>query len=256
MSLAAVLFDLGGVLLRTEHQAPREHLAERLNMTYEDLDRIVFASESARLASVGAISTAKHWEAVLARVGRPASEADEIRAEFFAGDVIDRDLIRYIRDLRPRHKTGLLSNGWPDLREYVVQNHFEDAFDVVIISAEVNRMKPDPEVYGIALRDLGVRPAEAAFVDDTPENIAAANALGMHGILFKNPAQMRSALAAPESVDDTVNRYPVPSLTIPADTPTFAALMASRIPARLLWPALMVTVLVALSGFRVKVSML
>ena len=195
MSITAVLFDLGGVILRTEHQAPREHLAERLNMTYEDLDRIVFASPSARQASVGEIPTAKHWEAVLARLGRPASEAEKIRAEFFAGDVLDRDLIQFIRELRPRCKTGLISNGWPDLRDYVVQNHLDDAFDAVILSAEARLMKPDPEIYHLALRNLNVQASEAAFVDDMPANIEAANELGMHGILFESPVQMRRQLA-------------------------------------------------------------
>ena len=196
MSIVAVLFDLGGVILRTEYQAPREHLAERLNMTYEDLDRIVFASETARLASVGAITTVQHWEAVIARIGRPEAELEKIRLEFFAGDVLDRDLLEYIRSLRPRRKTGLISNGWPDLRDYISRNHFEDAFDALVISAEVGLMKPDPEIYRLALRTLQVLPAEAALVDDTPANIEAAHELGMHGILFENPAQMRRQLAA------------------------------------------------------------
>ena len=37
MSIRAVFFDLGGVILRTEYQAPREHLAEKLGMEYDDL---------------------------------------------------------------------------------------------------------------------------------------------------------------------------------------------------------------------------
>jgi beta-phosphoglucomutase-like phosphatase (HAD superfamily) len=42
MSVRAVLFDLGGVIVRTEYQAPRQHLAESLGMDYDDIDRIVF----------------------------------------------------------------------------------------------------------------------------------------------------------------------------------------------------------------------
>ena len=48
MTLRAIFFDLGGVILRTEYQAPRERLAERLNMTYEDVSRVVFEAETAR----------------------------------------------------------------------------------------------------------------------------------------------------------------------------------------------------------------
>src|SRR5512136_40283 len=102
MAVRAVLFDFGGVIVRTEYQAPREHLAERLNMTYEDLSKIVFESETSRLASIGQMTTEAHWATVARRLSRPASEAGGLREEFFAGDVLDRELVDYIRSLRPR----------------------------------------------------------------------------------------------------------------------------------------------------------
>ncbi len=189
MSLRAIFFDLGGVLLRTEYQAPREHLAERLNTTYEDLVRIVFESESSARASVGEITTEAHWEAVTQRLRLPSSEAKGLREEFFAGDVLDRDLLEFIRSLRPHYKTGLISNAWPDSRQYLVANKMDDAFDALIISAEVGVMKPDPRIYQIALDKLQVLAEEAVFIDDTPPNVEAARAHGMRGIVFKDPSR-------------------------------------------------------------------
>ncbi len=189
MTVRAIFFDLGGVIVRTEYQAPREHLAERLNTTYEDLNRIVFDSDSGRQASLGKITTDEHWAAVTRKLGRPSSETKAIHAEFFAGDVIDRSLLDFIRSLRPRYKTGVLSNAWSDLREYIIENKFDDAFDALTISAEVGVMKPEPRIYELALQQLKVTASEAAFVDDVRANVEAARALGMHGILFQNPAQ-------------------------------------------------------------------
>lgn len=196
MPVHAICFDLGGVILRTEYQAPREHLAERLNMTYEDLVKIVFESESSRQASIGAITTDQHWATVVARLGRPASETNSIREEFFAGDILDDELIRFVRSLRPRCRTGLISNGWPDLRSYISRSHIDDAFDALVISAEVGLMKPDRRIYELALERLDVAAAEAALVDDTPVNVAAAKALGMHGIVFHDPAQAEREVRA------------------------------------------------------------
>jgi putative hydrolase of the HAD superfamily len=190
MSLKAVFFDLGGVILRTEYQAPRQHLAERLNLSYEDLSRTVFESESSRRASVGEITTDEHWAFVANRLGRPASEIESLRTEFFAGDVLDRVLVDFIRSLRRDHKTGLMSNGWPDLRDYVVRNRFDDAFDEILISAEVGLMKPAAAIYRLALEQVQAAPEETAFVDDTAANVAAANAMGMHGILFTTTEQV------------------------------------------------------------------
>jgi len=60
MSVRAVFFDLGGVIVRTEYQTPREQLAERLGMEYDDLDRIVFNSETGQQAALGAITPQQH----------------------------------------------------------------------------------------------------------------------------------------------------------------------------------------------------
>jgi len=196
MTLRAIFFDLGGVIVRTEYQAPRERLAERLNMTYEDVSKVVFDGETARKASIGEMSVDEHWLAVTRKLRLPASETESIRTEFFAGDVIDRDLLNFIRSLRPHYKTGIISNAWGDLREYIVKNHFHDAFDTLIISAEIKMMKPQPEIYQLALKQIQVEANEAAFVDDMPKNVEAANALGMHGIIFRDPAQVKENLKA------------------------------------------------------------
>ena len=194
MRIDTLFFDLGGVILRTEHQAPREHLAERLNLSYEDLVSMVFESDTARKASLGQITTQQHWEAIAARLGRPTSEINSLRDEFFGGDVLDRELLDFIRGLRPTRRTGMISNGWPDLRDYVVRNRFDDAFDALVISAEVGLLKPDRRIYELALRQLGGAPGQAVLIDDTPANVEAARALGMRGITFKDTSQARSEL--------------------------------------------------------------
>src|SRR5687768_7971781 len=110
MTIKAVFFDLGGVIVRTEFQAPRQQLAERLGMEYDDLDRIVFDSDSGLKAAMGEITPDEHWASVVQRLKRPASEISLIRDEFYAGDIIDRTLVEYIRSLHSKYKTGLISN--------------------------------------------------------------------------------------------------------------------------------------------------
>lgn len=194
MTLKAVFFDMGGVIVRTEFQAPRQHLAERLGMEYEDLVKAVFNSESGLQASLGTLSEEKHWEAVARRLKQPASNWRSISAEFFAGDVVDHTIIDFLRGLRPHYRTGLISNAWSGLRAYLLKQKIEDAFDEMIISAEVGMMKPDPRIYHLALEKLGVAPAESVFVDDFPENIAAAREVGMQTIHFTDPDQDLKAL--------------------------------------------------------------
>ena len=186
MTIRAVFFDLGGVIVRTEYQAPRQQLAERLGMEYDDLDRIVFNSETGIQAAMGTITSQQHWEAVMKRLKRPIEEMPSIREDFFAGDIVDRDILNFLRSLHGTHKTGLISNNWSDLRDYLVREKMIDAFDHIIISAEVGVTKPEPEIFRIALEQAGVKPEEAVFVDDFHVNIEGCEKVGMKGIHFKD----------------------------------------------------------------------
>ena len=187
MSIKAVFFDLGGVILRTEFQAPRQQLAERLGMDYDDLNKIVFDSDSGLRAAVGEISSKEHWAFVIQRLKRPVSELEAIRQQFFAGDIVDRTLVEYIRSLHGKYKIGLISNAWSDLRDFIVREKFDDAFDKMIISAEVGAAKPDPKIFQIALEEFGVSPSEAVFIDDFLPNIEGCEKAGIKGIHFKDP---------------------------------------------------------------------
>jgi len=194
MTLRAVYFDLGGVIVRTGDREPRTKLAERLGMSYEELAKAVFENESSLRASLGAVSPQEHWADVIQRLGLPPSEADVVQHEFFAGDSLDLDLINFIRSLHPKYRTGLLSNAWSDMRAYLVSQKIDDAFDQLIISAEIGIMKPDARIYQLALEKLGVAPAEAVFVDDFIVNIEGARAVGMYAIQFTRPDQMLEEL--------------------------------------------------------------
>ena len=195
MAIHAVIFDFGGVIVRTENRAPRQQLASRLGMTYQELSDLVFASESARRAALGQISTQEHWDAIRAKLGLSPLEFPAVPRDFWGGDSLDRDLVEYIRSMRPQYKTGLLSNAWDDLRDVLeIGWKIAAAFDAIVISAEVGVVKPDPEIYHIILERLGVAPAEAVFVDDFSENVAGARTVGMHAIRFKNSHQARADL--------------------------------------------------------------
>ena len=187
MSIKAVFFDLGGVIVRTDFQAPRQRLAERLGMDYDDLNKIVFDSDSSLKASLGEISPDAHWGSVVQRLKRPASELAAIRDEFFAGDIVDRALVDYIRSLRGPYKTGLISNAWGDLRGFIQREKFDDAFDKMIISAEVGVMKPELRIFRIALEQLGTSPEEAVFIDDFYVNVEGCEKVGIKGIHFRDP---------------------------------------------------------------------
>lgn len=186
MNIRAVFFDFGGVIQRTEFQAPRQRLAQRFGMDYDDIDKLVFSSPSAIQATIGAVSETEHWQAIAQRLKVRDEEIQEVEKEFFAGDIIDHSLLQYLSMLRPRFITGLISNAWSGMRAYIERQRIAGSFDHLVISAEVGAAKPEARIYQIALEQAQVRAEEAVFVDDVVENIEACEQVGMKGILFMN----------------------------------------------------------------------
>jgi epoxide hydrolase-like predicted phosphatase len=193
--IRAVIWDLGGVLLRTEDYTSRDKLAEDMGKTRDDLEFLMYGNDSSNQAQSGEISIEKHFSNVRQSLGLTETEMENFLERFWGGDRLDFDLVDYIRSIKNGYKTGLLSNAFENLRHLITQEwKFDDAFDYMVVSAEVGTMKPDPRIYQLALNGLGVEAHEAIFVDDFIRNVEGANAVGLQAIHFRSPQQARADL--------------------------------------------------------------
>ena len=194
--LRAVILDFGGVLLHLGDPRPHEALAHQLGISVNELRHEIFDGPLSVAAQRGDISPTELWSSLAAKWGWPPSRGAELAQAFWKGVQVDEVLPRWLRSLRPTYRTGLLSNAWSDLRDILHYLGLADAFDTMVISAEERLLKPDPAIYRLVLRRLAVQPHQAVFVDDREENIAAAQALGMHAVLFRSTAQALADLRA------------------------------------------------------------
>ncbi|MCD6577760.1 MAG: HAD family phosphatase [Anaerolineaceae bacterium] len=181
----AVIFDMGGVLLRTINSEPREAIAERFGVTRAELEAFVFTSETSFRSEIGEISDKEHWENVLAHFNRPEDDTLKIYDEYFSGDTIDQDLLAFAVSLKENYRLGLLSNAWKNARSMLVR-HFEflNVFDVSVFSYEVGMRKPDPMIFKMILEKMGINPENALFIDDMQNNVAGAKSVGLHTIRY------------------------------------------------------------------------
>jgi putative hydrolase of the HAD superfamily len=194
--IKTVIFDLGGVLVRTENKEPRTRLAKRLGMIYEDLSALVYGCESAEMATRGEITAEEHKETILRELGLPPGTFSEFGDEFWAGDSLDKELAEFINNLREEYQTVLLSNAWDDLRPLLEEFwQIDGIFDQIFISAEMKTYKPDPDIFQIVINSLKQDPAELIFIDDFIENIDAAREAGINAVHFKDKEQALSELA-------------------------------------------------------------
>lgn len=193
--IKTVIFDLGGVLVRTEDPRPREELARKYQLSYQQLSDMIYRSESGIRAMVGEITTEEHWENIHQTIGLQDDSMQAFEKKFWGGDQLDETLIALIAGLREEYTTALLSNAWDNLRRLLVELwDIEEVFDHIFISAEIGLAKPDPSIYQYVIRTLGHSPSEMVFLDDFPENVAAARESGMNAIHFRSREQALAEL--------------------------------------------------------------
>ncbi|MBK8985083.1 MAG: HAD family phosphatase [Chloroflexi bacterium] len=194
--IQAIIFDIGGVLVRTGDHRHRREWEARLGLAERESEEIVFGGEMGTKAQRGDISDEALWVWVGQRLNLSQSDLAAFRRSFWAGDVLDTDLVAFIRKLRPRYQTAVISNATDGLHAALADKfHIADAFDLIVGSAVERVMKPDPEIFTRTLARLGRAPAEAVFVDDFAHNIKAARDLGLHTIHFQPGTDIPAELA-------------------------------------------------------------
>ena len=116
------------------------------------------------------------------------SNPDGLIDSMFAGMRPLEPMVEAVRRIRASELlTGLVSNSWSTA--HYDRELLAELFDAVVISAEVELHKPQPEIYRLAAERLRVEPADCLFVDDLKENCEGAEAVGMTAIRYRNPPE-------------------------------------------------------------------
>lgn len=183
--IKTIIWDVGGVLERTEDYTPRRQLAAELGFEPRALEDLFFGNTDAFRYQLGQISITEHHANIARQLGCSAEEMEVYFERFFSGDRLDTELVAFIRTLHETYTTAVLSNYGSRLREKITDLWgIGDAFDDLIVSFEVGMMKPNPAIFHLALEKTSSQPHEAIFIDDSPENVGAAQALGIHAVRF------------------------------------------------------------------------
>jgi epoxide hydrolase-like predicted phosphatase len=195
MEIKAIIFDVGGVLIRTADRSSRQHLEQRLGLAEWESEKIVFNSIMGKKAQRGEVTNNDLWDSVAEQLSLSPQALTLFKQEFWGGDMLDKAMVALIRQLKGRYQTAIISNATDSLR-HALQNNFQiaDAFDLIVVSAEEKVMKPDPKIYLRTLDRLDCKAAESIFIDDFAENIAAARSLGMNAIHFNPDVDLSAEL--------------------------------------------------------------
>ncbi|GAA2091128.1 hypothetical protein GCM10009801_56600 [Streptomyces albiaxialis] len=196
----AVLCDLDNVI-RIYDPAPLARLERAAGLAEGTTARVAFAPERDRPLLLGEITKAEWVETVAAGlVEREAGRLDAGRARELGAALAaspfraDEEVVGMLRRVRARMPLVLVTNATVELDEDLAALGLTDLAHHVVSSARVGVAKPDREIYEIAAARAGVPHARCLFVDDNLENVQAATGLGMSGVHYRAPDDLRAPL--------------------------------------------------------------
>jgi putative hydrolase of the HAD superfamily len=197
--IRGVIIDFGGVLALL----PSAEALARLQTVSGFDDRAAFLSSWRRHRlsyDVGEVSAEDYWRLVGSerRLDYDAAALARLRAEDAAcWSEQNAAVVEWLGAVKAAGlRFALLSNisreQWAALKESL---GWLRLCDVVVLSYELRLAKPDPEIYRRCVERLSLSPGEILFIDDQPENVAAAAELGINALLFTTIDDLRRDLA-------------------------------------------------------------
>ncbi len=183
--IKAVIFDFGRVISAQKPMSLFRTYEEDLGIEPGTINPIMFGSPAWEDALVGRKTAKEFWHAIGPQLNlHTYEEVEAFRHRYQADEAINEGVLNLICQLRGHYKLAVLSNAPPNLAQWLTDWGMLDLFDVVFCSGDEGVKKPDPAAFQVTLERLGVAPEEAVFIDDTRGHVRAAQALGIHGILF------------------------------------------------------------------------
>ncbi|MBI2668818.1 HAD family phosphatase [Candidatus Woesearchaeota archaeon] len=189
--IKAVIFDYNGVI--TNQGDFDGFLAEKAHQSHRPVQEIQqIVKHHWDLAKVGAIDSELIW---VHAADYLHCEASELRQEWLSWFGLRKDLLLFIKQLKMKYKTALLTNITRDWFEQAKQEqHLDTYFDVIVSSYEAGAAKPGQKIFEYCLRKLNLGAADCIFIDDQTKNIESAANLGFKTILFLSEDQVKQGL--------------------------------------------------------------
>lgn len=189
----AVVFDFGNVMASPDPNHVIQFLSTTFSLNEEEFKK---ANDEKKFAMKRGISEENYWIEFGEKKGisMPENWADLYQAELKAALGINEKMYALVDELKAQVQVAMLSNIWESLAKRISVHGLYDPFEPCLLSYQMGVEKPDPKAYQLLLEALPHQPKEIVFIDDLPENVEAASALGLDAILFESAEQIRTEL--------------------------------------------------------------
>ncbi len=208
MTTQFVYFDLGNVILNFDHAVGTRQVALAASISEELVGPTIFESGLQIRYETGLI-TSQQFHEEFCDATQSSPKFDDLMVACSDIFTLNEPIVPVIDQLvQANIRIGILSNTCEAHWMYV-KNHYSDLVDQfaeIVLSYEVQSMKPDSKIYDHAIRSANavlakagqepVKPADIFFMDDRLDNVAGAVAAGIDAEPFRTAGELADQLKA------------------------------------------------------------
>lgn len=195
--IAMVYFDLGNILYRFDRDRSNRQIADCLGIAASLVEQIVVTEGLGEAHERGELDDDQFvdWMCRNAGVAKPNDQEKLLDAASDMFTLID-GMPEIIERVASNVRTGLLSNTCDAHFRWIkgLGDPMMRSFDPVILSFEAGAMKPSQQIYVAAENAVSISPSHLLFVDDKPENVAAAKRRGWNAELCQGAGQVDAVM--------------------------------------------------------------
>jgi putative hydrolase of the HAD superfamily len=195
-AIKAVLFDFGGVVAEEGFRDGLKAIAICQGLDPEAVHRAGIEAVYHSRYVLGKASETDFWQLMRERTGL-CGQDEKLTNEILSRFVVRPCMLELARTLRHQGLlTAILSDQTDWLNRLDARDKFSSAFDYVFNSYHLGKGKRDPTLFDDIVQRLSIRPAQAVFVDDAPDNVERAHVCGLHALLYRDCERLEYELDA------------------------------------------------------------
>ncbi len=190
--IRAIIFDLSDVCFNEEESPFIKEFAKKYGLDFIEFEKRY--TELLHKAENNVITGKEIWRKILPEYGLNL-DVGKIIEEMIDGKIAHQETLDFVKKLRRKYKTAFFTNYNEDYWRLIEKRFdLEEYFDMGLVSYQFGARKPAIRGFEYLLKELAVRPEEAAFTDDKAGNLEEPGKLGIHTIQFKNVTELLRSL--------------------------------------------------------------
>ena len=190
-----IIFDLGGVVIDIDFNLTFSAFARLANQSIEETKKVMSDLNIWDRYERGSLTDQDFINIIRESLQLMQTDEEIITAWNALLLELPKKRIDLIKQINTKYNTYVLSNTSnihivgvnKILEKSTGENDLKNIFGKIYYSYEINRRKPDLDIYEFVLKDAGLKPEETLFLDDNLDNIGAAKKVGIQTIHVHPP---------------------------------------------------------------------